>query len=100
MTALTPDKIAELLSKGRARGAYDPILSQFIDSGEAGIEVEFTGTLAGRNAKQVKTGLDAARKRTDGNGSLVHAGAQNVRVIEADGSVYLINTTVVTDEEA
>lgn len=97
--ALTPEKIAELLSKGRARGAYDPVLKDFIASGEAGIEVEFTGTLAGRNAKQVKTGLDNARKRTDDNGKLIHDGAQNVRVIESDEHVYLINTAVTTNEE-
>ena len=94
MTALTPDKIAELLSKGRARGAYDPVLSDFLNSGEAGIEVEFTGALTGKNAKQVKMGLDSARKRTNANGVLVHEGGNNVRVIEADGSVYLINTSV------
>jgi hypothetical protein len=97
--ALTPEKIAELLSKGRARGAYDPVLSDFLASGEAGIEVPFTGTLAGRTAQQVKTGLDTARKRTDANGKLVHEGAQNVRVISADDNVYLINTAAVTTED-
>ena len=97
--ALTPEKIAELLAKGRARGAYDPVLADFIASGEAGIEVELTGALAGRNAKQVKTGLDNARKRTNDNGKLVHEGAQNVRVIEADDTVYLINTAVTPQED-
>lgn len=99
MTALTPDKIAELLAKGRARGAYDKPLADFIASGEAGIEVELTGALAGRNSKQAKSGFDAARKRTDANGKLVTEGSQNVRVIEADGSVYLINTAVTVDED-
>lgn len=100
MTALTPDKIAELLSKGRARGAYDQPLADFLTSGEAGIEVPLNGAFTGKNGKQVKAGFDAARKRTDANGKLVHEGAQNVRVIEADGNVYLINTSVVTDDES
>jgi len=98
MTALTPDKIAELLSKGRARGAYDPVMESFLTSGEAGIQVEATGALAGKTGKQIKSGLEAAKKRTNDNGVLVHEGAQNVRVIEADDNVYLINTAAVTDD--
>lgn len=94
---LTPDKIAELLSKGRARGAYDAPLSDFLSSGEAGIEVPLTGALAGKTGKQAKSGFDAARKRTDQNGKLVHEGGNNVRVIEADGNVYLINTAVTSE---
>lgn len=97
--ALTPEKIAELLAKGRARGAYDPVLADFLASGEAGIEVEASGALAGRTSKQIKTGLDNARKRTNENGKLVHEGGNNVRVIEADGSVYLINTAVTPQED-
>ena len=99
MTALTPDKIAELLAKGRARGAYDPVISDFLASGEAGIEVEVNGALTGRTSKQIKTGLDNARKRTDSNGKLVHEGGNTVRVVEADDKVYLINTGVAVDND-
>lgn len=90
---LTPDKIAELLAKGRVRGGYDRVLTDFFASGEAGIQVDLeTGPIAGKTSKQAKTGLDLARKRTDQNGKLVHAEGVNVRVIESDGNVYLINT--------
>jgi len=90
---LDPAKIQELLAAGRTRGAYGTVLSDFLTSGEAGIEVPLdSGPIAGKSSKQAKTGLDSARKRTDEKGNLVYAGAQNVRVIEQDGHVYLINT--------
>lgn len=98
---LDPAKIQELLAAGRTRGAYGTVLSDFLTSGEAGIEVDLTsGPIAGKSSKQAKTGLDSARKRTDEKGNLVYAGAQNVRVIEQDGHVYLINTgEAVSDDE-
>lgn len=97
---LDPAKIQELLAAGRTRGAYGTVLSTFLESGNPGEEVDLTsGPIAGKSSKQAKTGLDNARKRTDDKGALVYAGAQNVRVIEQDGHVYLINTGVATDED-
>jgi len=93
-------KIQELLQAGRTRGAYGTVLSDFLSSGEAGIEVDLTsGPIAGKSSKQAKTGLDSARKRTDEKGKLVYDGSQNVRVIEQDGHVYLINTGAASEDE-
>lgn len=97
---LDPTRIQELLAAGRTRGAYGSVLKTFLDSGEAGIEVPLdSGEIAGKSSKQAKTGLDNARKRTDDNGKLVYDGSQNVRVIEQEGHVYLINTSVTSDED-
>jgi len=99
-TVLDAAKIQELLAVGRTRGAYGTVLSNFLESGEPGIEVPLdSGEIAGKSSKQAKTGLDNARKRTDEKGGLVYAGAQNVRVIEQDGKVYLINTSVTSEED-
>lgn len=97
---LDPAKIQELLAAGRTRGAYGTVLADFLTSGDAGIEVPLdNGPIAGKNSKQAKTGLDNARKRTDDAGKLVYDGAQNVRVIEQEGHVYLINTAVTVEDE-
>lgn len=98
MSALSPDQIAALLAKGRTRGDYDRVLRDFVESGEAGIEVPLSeGALAGKTSKQAKTGLDNARKRTNDQGKLVVEGAQNVKVIENEGHVYLINVSASTE---
>ena len=97
---LTAEKIAELLAAGRVRGGYDKVLADFIESGEAGIEVDLSsGHIAGKTAKQATTGLNLARKRTDDNGKLKVEGANTVRVVEQDGHVFLINTAVTTSED-
>lgn len=94
-TALDPATIQELLSKQKSRGDYDVELREFLAGGEAGIEVSLSdGRFAGKPSGTVKTGLDNARKRTNDAGGLVHEGAQNVKVIESDGHVYLINVAV------
>lgn len=99
MATIDAAKIAELLAKGRVRGGYDKVLSDFLANGEAGIEVDLTtGVIAGKTSKQAQMGLNLAKKRTDDNGKLIHEGAQNVRVIESDGNVYLINTAVTQED--
>jgi len=98
--ALTPEKIAELLAKGRVRGGYDKVLDDFLTSGDAGIEVDLTsGAIAGKTSKQALTGLNGAKKRTNDKGELIHPDAVNVRVIESDGNVYLIRTDVTEDSD-
>jgi len=90
--------IAALLAKGRVRGGYDKVLADFIESGDAGIEVDLTsGHIAGKTAKQATTGLNLARKRVDDNGKPRIEGGASVRVVEQDGSVFLINTAVASE---
>src|SRR5262245_36054863 len=85
-TTLTPDQITALLAKGRTRGDYEQVLREFLDSSEAGIQVPLdSGALAGKTAKQAKTGFDNAKKRTNSDGTgLAIAGANHVKVIAAD----------------
>jgi len=100
---LDPARIQELLSDTRTRGEYDTVLENFVESGETGIEVEFTGPLAGKDATNVYTGLNNARKRQTKEGNLVHEWGPNIRVIKKnlgtketpDEHVFLINTALV-----
>jgi hypothetical protein len=105
-TALDPNMIQQLLSRTRSRGEYDEELSEFLSSGQVGVEIALTeGRFAGKGAKQVKTGFDNARKKTNANG-LVHAGGQNVKVVavtpkegeEGEEHLYLINQALVGQE--
>lgn len=99
--ALDMSTIQALLSNQKSRGDYDAELAAFLTGGEAGIEVSLTdGRFTGRTAQKVKTGLDNARKRTNDAGGLVHAGAQNVKVVAVgkegeEQHVYLIDTSKV-----
>lgn len=109
-------QIQQLLSQTKSRGEYDQVLREFLNSGEAGIEVDLdNGPLAGKRAKMVKVGFDNARKKTNENGA-VHPGGKDVRVIAITGKVqdpenaekeidapdnsndhvYLINTALAT----
>lgn len=98
-TALTPERIQELLSTQKSRGDYDAEIREFLSSNEAGIQVPLdSGRFSGRDAKKVKTGLDNARKRNNDDGTLVHNGGNNVKVIVSDDAVYLINTAVGVEE--
>src|SRR4051812_29389416 len=87
MTALTPDLISELLAGARTKGAGDDVLEGFIDSGEAGIQVDLeSGAFAGKTAAQAATSLNNAKKRTKTNDKgetvLVHPNAAQVQVIK------------------
>ena len=93
--ALTPEKIAQLLSKGRTRGAGIIVLADFIQSGSAGEPVSLTdGPFAGKTAKQSESTLNASKKQTDDSGKLVVEGAQHVRVIRDGDELFVINTAV------
>lgn len=118
--ALTAEMIQTLLSSAKSRGDYDQVLSDFINSGEAGIEVDLqSGPLTGKRAKQVKVGFDNARKKPNKEGTgLVHPGGKNVKVIAITGKmqnaegkevdrednnedhVYLINLALATGAPA
>lgn len=106
--ALSAEMIQQLLSQTKSRGEYDAVLKDFLNSGQAGIEVDLdSGPLAGKRAKQVKVGFDNARKKAK-DGQVVHPGGKDVRVIAITGKdgegneltensedhVYLINTAL------
>jgi hypothetical protein len=103
--ALSQDAIQALLATARGRGDYDTVLSDFLKSDDAGIEVDLTsGALAGKDAKNVVTGLNNAKTRMNKETGLpVHQGGHAVKVIlrkvgegdAAEEHVFLINTTKV-----
>jgi hypothetical protein len=108
VSALSPDLIQELLAGSRTRGAGTEVIKDFIDSGEAGIEVDLnSGPLAGKNPGQAYTTLVNAKKRTktneDGSTVLAMPEAAKVRVIKRNAGtkdapefqVFLINTELV-----
>lgn len=111
--ALSQEMIADLLAGTRSRGAGTEVLSAFIQSGEAGEEVDLsTGPLAGKNPGQAYTTLINAKKRTKTNESgateLANPEFANVKVIKRnlgegkneDWHVFLINTALVEIEHA
>lgn len=104
MASLTIEQIQGLLAGSRARGDYDQVLTDFLGSGEMGIEVDLNnGPLAGKNnekgSKNVVTGFKNASKRMNDDGTPRHPGAHNVQVVlrkvgEGDAAeyhVFLIN---------
>lgn len=108
VSALSQDMIQELLAGSRARGAGTEVLESFLNSGEAGIEVDLaSGPLAGKEPGKAYTTLVNARKRTrtDESGSTVLANPElgKVRVIKRnngtadspDWHVFLVNTDMV-----
>lgn len=118
--ALSAEMIQNLLSKSKSRGEYDSVLRDFLNSGDAGIEVDIhAGPLGGKRAKQVKVGFDNARKKTNEQGA-VHPGGKDVRVIaitgkmpdpsdsskqvdkedNSDDHVYLINTALASGAQS
>lgn len=109
MTALTPEMINSLLADTRTRGAYGQVLSDFLGSGDAGIQVDLeSGPLAGKTAAQAAVGFNNARtsvhKDGDNAGKMRYPGGENVRVIKrkvgtgdaAVEYVFLIDTSKVT----
>jgi hypothetical protein len=122
--ALDIDAINKLLSETRTRGDYDVYLDEFYASGEAGIEVPVgEGQFAGKDALNVYTGLNNAKKKLYPEksgaqaGTLVRPWGPKIRVIKknfggsgAEGApakdehVFLINTELVegapSEEEA
>lgn len=110
MSALTPEMINSLLAETRTRGEYAAVLEDFLNSGEAGIQVDLeSGPLAGKTAAQAAVGFNNARlaqHKGDGPqaGQLKIPGGNNVRVIKrkvgegesATEYVFLIDTSKVT----
>lgn len=82
-TALTMDAIEELLASAKTRGDYEDFLRDFISGDDVGIEVDLSsGTLAGKDPKNVATGFNNARKKMNADtGKPAVDGAPAVKVI-------------------
>lgn len=98
MSSIDTDKIQSLLAGGRQRGVAGKVIKDFLDSGEAGIEVPLDeGAFKGKTAKQAKMALDNAKKSSNANGLVFAAGPDLRTFVEKDGDterVYLINPNV------
>lgn len=128
-TSLTMDAIETLLASAKTRGDYEIELKNFIASDDIGIEVDLSsGSLAGKDPKNVATGFNNARKKmnadtgkpavegapavkvilklidtnepeTDANGNPVTDDKGNT-VTKKEGHVFLINTAKLGDGAA
>lgn len=106
--ALSMEDIAGILADSRTKGAGTEVLQDFLESGEAGIEVDLSsGPLAGKEVGKAHTTLNNARKRTvtSADGSPVAANPEfgKVKVVKRnagtkespDYHLFLINTDLV-----
>lgn len=85
---LSPEQITALLGASRTKGVYIAKLTEFMGSGEQGVDVaEQWPELAEKQASTVKQGFENAK-----NSKNAPAGVDNVRVITNEEKVYLINT--------
>jgi hypothetical protein len=101
-------EITKMLSETRTRGDYDVVLDDFYNSQEVGIEVDLGGQLSGKDATNVYTGLNNAKKKQTKEGSLVREWGPTIKVIKKnigtkdtpDERVFLINTSLVEGVDA
>lgn len=110
------DEIGGILSETRSKTNAAEYLREFLESGELGREVDLNaGTFAGKDAKQIKTALDNARKKVnDETGKLVIPGGTDIQVRvkqETNGKkgdekkvtaehLFVINTRLVAEARA
>lgn len=88
MAGLSQEQIQALLGASRTKGVYIAKLTDFMNSGEAGVCVnEEWPELADKAHATLKQGFENAK-----NSKNAPAGVENVRVITNDEKVYLINT--------
>ena len=99
MAGLTPEQIQSLLGRARSKGQYVQRLNEFLESGEAGVDVQEQWVeFRERKANTLKQGFDGAREN-----KLAADGADQVQVISNEDHVYLINKVaagVAAEEEA
>ena len=98
-------EVLKMLGETRTRGDYDVILDEFHASNEIGVEVALgEGSLAGKDAMNVYTGLNNAKKKQNKEGALVREWGPSIKVIKKnlaakgepkDEHVFLINTALV-----
>lgn len=109
-------QIDEILGTTRSKLNSTEYVRDFIESGEMGREVDLSaGAFIGKNAKQVKMALDAARKKvSDETGTLVIPGGTDIQVRvkqETNGKrgaekvviserLFVINTRLVSEARA
>lgn len=108
--------IDEILGTTRSKLNSSEYVRDFLNSGEMGREVDLTtGAFVGKNAKQVKMALDAARKKvSDETGMLAIPGGTDIQVRikqETNGKkgaekvvtserLFIINTRLVAEARA
>lgn len=91
MAGLSPEQIQALLGKTRQRGIYEEKLIEFVNSGEAGVEVNSQWVeLADKKDTTLKQGFENAKQKahvmeaTEGKAELI-------KVIANEDRVYLVN---------
>lgn len=90
MAGLTAERIAQLLGQTRQKGQYIGLLNSFIESGEMGVDAkEEWPELREKKGTTLKQGFDNARENKE-----AAAGAEHVRVIKQEESVFLVNMAV------
>lgn len=90
MAGLSPERIAQLLGQTRQKGQYVGLINSFIESGEMGVDAkEQWPELREKQATTLKQGFDNAKDKKE-----VADGAEAVRVIKNEDSVFLINMAV------
>ena len=107
--ALSMDEIGEILASGRTKGAGTEVLQAFLDSEEAGIEVDLSsGPLAGKEVGNAETTLKNSKKatKTSADGSPVAVNPQFGKIAirkvnrgtkeSPDYHLFLINTDLVS----
>lgn len=87
MAGLTPEQIAQLLGASRTKGVYIQRLTEFMNSGEAGVDAKAEWPeFAEKATATLKQGFENAK-----NSKNAPAGVEHVRVITNEDNVYLIN---------
>lgn len=115
-STLTLEDITSILGETRSKTNAGEYLSNFLQSGELGREVDLdAGTFAGKPAKTIKTALDNARKKVnDETGELVVKGGTDIQVrvkqvtngekgekkVVLEEHLFVINTKLVAEARA
>lgn len=87
MAGLTPEQIAQLLGASRTKGVYIQRLTEFMNSGEQGVDAKAEWPeFAEKATATLKQGFENAK-----NSKNAPAGVEHVRVITNEDNVYLIN---------
>lgn len=87
MAGLTPEQIAQLLGASRTKGVYIQRLTEFMNSGEQGVDAKAEWPEFSEKATAtLKQGFENAK-----NSKNAPAGVEHVRVITNEDNVYLIN---------
>lgn len=84
------ENLSEILAGGKARGAYDAQLKEFLDAAVPGARVDTAnGVFKGKKPQTVKSGFENAKERLLKLADKPE-GTDKVIVRISDGAVYLI----------